>query len=105
MILLSIVHVIGLLIYGSSSSWLLNLNLTCETLDKCRKWLVNFSVRKTEVVLFDHCSNSNAIDVKIDGSGLCEKSFFKILGLSFFSEFSWYSFSLLLKLPPRKQQF
>ena len=41
-----IVNVIALLIYKNSDSWLLNLNLTCEALDQCKKWLVNFNVRK-----------------------------------------------------------
>ena len=48
-----------------------------------RKWLVDFNAGKTQLVLFD---GSNAIDVKMDGSFLKEKSSFKLLGLTLFSK-------------------
>ena len=51
---------------------------------------------------FSYC-NSGAIDVKMDGSIPEEKSFFKMLGLTFSYKLDWgFTLSLLLKLPPRK---
>ena len=71
-------------------------------MDWGRKWLVDFSDGKTQLVLFDRSNNTVAIDVKMDGSGsvLEEKSSFKMLGLTFSSKLDWGS--LLLKLPPKK---
>ena len=37
-------------------------------MDWGRKWLVDFSTRKTLLVSFDRSNNSGAIDVKMDGS-------------------------------------
>ena len=51
-----------------------------------RKWLVNFNAGKTQLVSFDRSNNIGAIDVKMDGSVLEEKSSFKMLGLSFSSK-------------------
>ena len=59
-------------------NWLLNLNLIYETLYWVRKWLVDFSAGKAQLVSFDQCKNTGAIDVKTDGSVLEEKSFFFI---------------------------
>ena len=42
-------------------------------------------------VLFDLFNNSGAIDVKMDGSVLEEKQYFKILGLTFSSKLDWGS--------------
>ena len=68
-----------------------------------RKWLVDFNARKTQLVLYDQSNNSVAIDVKIDGSALEEKSYFKILGcLSLLNWVGTLTLSLLFKLPPRK---
>ena len=66
----------------------MNLNLIYETLDWCRKWLVNFNAGKTQLVSFDQYKNTaaSAIDVKIDGSVLEEKSSFKMLGFTFSSK-------------------
>ena len=47
-----------------------------DTVDKRRKWLVDFSDRKIKP-LFDWSNNSGATDVKTDGSLLEEKSSFK----------------------------
>ena len=47
-----------------------------------RKWHVDFNAGKTQLVLFDRSKNTGAIDVKIDGSVLEEKSSFKMLGLT-----------------------
>ena len=74
-----------------------------DTVVWSRKWLVNFNAGKTQLVLFDCSNNIGAIDVKIDGSVLEEKSSFKMLGLTFL--LNWIgtlTLSLLLKLPPRK---
>ena len=60
-------------------------------MDWGRKWLVDFNAGKTQLVLFDQSNNTGAIDVKMDGSVLEEKSSFKILGLTFFSKLNWGS--------------
>ena len=56
-----------------------------DTVDRGKKWLVNFSAGKTQLVSFDGSDNSGAVDVKINGSILDEKSSLKMLGLSFSS--------------------
>ena len=75
-----------------------------DTVDWGRKWFVDFSAGKTQLVLFDRSKNTGAIDVKMDGSVLEEKLSFKMLELTFSSKLDWgsYILSLLLKLPPRK---
>ena len=50
------------------------------------KWLVDFNAGKTQLVFFDHSSNTGAIDKKMDGAVFEEKSSCKILGLNFFSK-------------------
>ena len=62
------------------------------TVDWGRKWLVDFNAGKTQLVLFDQSNNTVAIDVKMDGSVLEEKSSFKMLGLSFSSTLDWCSY-------------
>ena len=57
-----------------------------DTADWRRKWLVDFNAGKTQVVSFDRSNNTGAIDVKMDGSVLEEKSSFKMLGLTFSSK-------------------
>ena len=52
------------------------------------KSLVDFNAGKTQLVLFDRSSNNGAIEVKMDGSVLEEKSSFKMLRLTFFSKFN-----------------
>ena len=61
-------------------------------MDWGRKWLVDFSAGKTQLVLFDWCKNSGAIEVKMDGSVLEEKKSFKMLGLTFSSKLDWNSY-------------
>ena len=75
-----------------------------DTVDWGSKWLVDFNAGKTQLVLFYQSKNTGAIDVKLDGPVLEEKSSFKMLGLTFSSKLDWGSYitSLLLKLPPRK---
>ena len=58
-----------------------------ETVDWGRRWLVDFNAGKTQLVLFDWSNNAGAIDVKMDGSVLEEKSSFKMVGLTFSSKF------------------
>ena len=48
-----------------------------------RKWVVDFNAAKTQLVSFDRPNNTDANDVKMDGSILEEKSSFRILGLTF----------------------
>ena len=58
-------------------------------MDWSGKWLVDFNVGKTQLVLFDRSNNTGTIDVKIDGSVLEENSSFKILGLTLSSKLDW----------------
>ena len=60
-----------------------------DSVDWGRKWLVDFSARKTQLNLFDQSNDTSAIDVKMDKSVLKKKSSFKMMGLSFFSKLYW----------------
>ena len=82
MILLSILNVIRHMICGNSLNWLLNLNLIYETL-----W--TGARPQWQLVSFDQSNNTGAIDVKVNGSALEEKSSFKMLGLIFSSKLDW----------------
>ena len=63
-----------------------------DTVDWGKKWLVDFNAGKTQLVLFDRSNNNGSIDVKMDGSVLEEKSFFRMLGLTSFSKLDWGSY-------------
>ena len=63
-----------------------------DTLDWVRKWLVDFSAGHTQLISFNKSINTGAIDVKMDGSFLEEKSSFKMLGLTFSSKLDWGSY-------------
>ena len=63
-----------------------------DTVDWARKWLVDFNAGKTQLVLFVRSKNTGAIDVKMDGSVLEEKTSFKMLGLTFSSKLDWGSY-------------
>ena len=63
-----------------------------DTVDWGRKWLVDFNAGKTQLVLFDRSKNTGAIDVKINGSDLEEKTSFKMLGLTSSSKLDWGSY-------------
>ena len=63
-----------------------------DTVDWGRKWLVDFNAGKTQLVSFDRSENTGAIDVKMDGSVLEEKTSFKMLGLTFSSKLDWGSY-------------
>ena len=74
-----------------------------DTVNLSKKWLVDFSAGKTQLVSFDRSSNNGSIDVKMDRPALEEKSSFKMLDSP--SPLNWtgaLTLSLLLKLPPRK---
>ena len=60
-------------------------------MDWGKNWLVDFNVRKTQLVPFDQSNNTGSIDVKMIGSVLEKKSFFKMLGLTFSSKLDWGS--------------
>ena len=62
-----------------------------DTVDWGKKWLVDFNAGKTRMVSFNQSNNTGAIDVKMDGSVLEEKSSFKMLGLTFSSKLVWGS--------------
>ena len=63
-----------------------------DTVDWGRKWLVDFNAGKAQLVSFDRSKNTGAIDVKMDGSDLEEKTSFKMLGLTFSSKLDWGSY-------------
>ena len=96
--------------YGQASDLWQQLELPSElvsdlrdTVDWDRKWLADFNARKTQLVSFDRSNNTGAIDVKMDGSVLEEKTSFKMLGLTFLlNRIGALALPLLLKLPPRK---
>ena len=55
-------------------------------------WSGIWSVTTTQLVSFDWSNNTGAINVKMDGSVLEEKSSFKMLGLTFSSKLDWGSY-------------
>ena len=57
-----------------------------DIVDWGRRWLVDVSAGKTQLVWFDRSNNTGAIDVKMDGSFLEDKSSFKMLGLTLSSK-------------------
>ena len=73
------------------------------TLDWGRNWLLDFNAGKTQLMSFDQSDNTGAIDVKMNESVLKEKSFFKMLGSTFYLNcIGALTSSLLLKLLPIK---
>ena len=63
-----------------------------DTLNWGRKWLVDFDSAAIQLVYFDWSNNTDATDVKMDGSVLGGKSSFKMLGLTFYSKLDWGSY-------------
>ena len=61
-------------------------DLESDTVDRDRKWLVDFNAGKTQLVSFDRSNDPGAIDVKMHGFVLAEKLSFEILGLTFSSK-------------------
>ena len=74
-------------------------------MDWGRKWLVDFNAGKNQLVLFDWSENTGAIDVKMDGSVLEEKTSFsfKMLGLTFSSKLDWGSYIVSIAKTPSKK--
>ena len=67
------------------------------------KWLVDFMAGKSQLNLFDQSNNTGAIDVKMDGAVLEEKSSPKMLGLPFSFKLDWGSYIIsIAKTAPRK---
>ena len=67
-----------------------------DTVDWGKKWLVDFNSRKTQLVLFDQSNNTGSIDLRMDVSVLEEKSFFKMLRLTFSSKLNWGSYIIFI---------
>ena len=63
-----------------------------DTVDWGKKWLLDFNAGKTQLVSFDRSNNTGAINMKMDGTVLEEKSSFKMLGLTFSSKLNWGSY-------------
>ena len=63
-----------------------------DTVDWCKKQLVDFNAGRTQLVSFDRFNNTDAIDVKMYGSVLEEKSSLKMLELTFSSKLNWGSY-------------
>ena len=70
--------------------------------DSGRKWRVDFKAVKTQLVSFDRPNNTSVIDVKVDGSLLADKSYFKRLGLSFSSKLNWGTYIISITKTPSK---
>ena len=56
-----------------------------DTVDWSGMRLVDFNAGKTQTISFDRSNNTGAIDVKMDGSVLQEKSSFEMLRLTIFT--------------------
>ena len=72
-------------------------------MDWGKKWFVDFNAAKTQFVSFNQSNNTDAIDVKMDGSVLDKNHLSRCWGC--FSLLNWIGalkLSLLLKLPLRK---
>ena len=59
-------------------------------MDWGKKWLVDFNAGKSQLVSFDQSNNTGAIDVIMEV--LEEKSYLKMLGLTFSSKLDWGSY-------------
>ena len=58
-------------------------------MDLEKKWLVGFNAGETQLFSFDWPNNTGAVDVKMDGSVLEDKSSFNMLALTFSSKLDW----------------
>ena len=74
-----------------------------DTVDWGRKWLAGFNAWKTQLVSFGWSKSTGAIDVKIDGSILEEKSSFKMLRMTFSSKFDWDSYIISIAITASKK--
>ena len=76
-----------------------------DTVNWDRMWLVDFNAGKTPLVSFGQSKNTGAIDVKMDGSVLVEKSSLKMLGLTFSSKMDLGSYIIsMAKIAFKKMQ-
>ena len=66
--------------------------LESDLQDRGRKYHIDFYAGKTQLFSFDGSKNTGAIDVKMDGSVLEEKTSSKMLGLTFSSKLYWGSY-------------
>ena len=74
-------------------------------MDLDRKWPVDFKVGKTKLISFHQSNNTDATDVKMNGSALEGKSSFKILGLTSFSKLDWGSYIIpIVKTASKKME-
>ena len=69
-----------------------------------KKWLGDFNALENQLVSFDWSSNTDSIDVKMDGSVLEEKSSLKMLGLTFSSKLDWGSFIISIAKAASKRK-
>ena len=67
-----------------------------DTAEWGKKWLVDFIAGKTQLVSFDLSNKNGSIDVKMDGSVLEKKSYFKLLGFTFSSTLDWGSYIIFI---------
>ena len=74
-----------------------------DTMDWGKKWLVDFSTGKTQLVSFDWSNNNCSIDLKMGGSALEEKSSFKMLWLTFSSKLDWGSYIISIAKTASKE--
>ena len=65
-------------------------------MDWDRKWLVDFSAGKTQMVFFDRSNNTSAIFGEGAGSVLGERLSFKMLKLAFSSKLDWGSYIITI---------
>ena len=68
-----------------------------------KKWLVDFSVGKTQLDLFNQSNNTGSIDMKMDGSVIEEESSFKTVVLTFSSELDWGSYIISISKTTSKK--
>ena len=72
-------------------------------MDWGKKWFADFNAGKTQLISFNQANNNGSIDVIMDGSILEEKSYFKMLQLTFSSKLDWSSFIVsIAKTDPKK---
>ena len=65
-------------------------------MDWGKKWIIDFSAGKTQLVSSYQSDNTGSIDMEMNGSVLEEKSSFKMLGLIFTSKLDWGSYIVSL---------
>ena len=61
------------------------------------------NARKSQLVLFEWSNNTVAIDMKMDGSVLEEKSYFKMLSLNLSSKLYWGYYVISIAKPTSKR--